>query len=120
MAMPVVETTTMLSMSSFSRPVRQSTCSVAASRRSSAEAEIDAVALGPAVRAVVPFDRHAGVSPVYSGVQEYRQQAIEVRRAPEQELDAFDHVVSGRADMAEPRSRRRVDAGRADIGVNIP
>ena len=30
---------------------------------------------------------------MYSGVQEYRQQAIEVRRTPEQELDAFDDVV---------------------------
>jgi hypothetical protein len=26
-------------------------------------------------------------------VQEHRQQAIEIRRAPEQELDAFGHVV---------------------------
>ena len=30
---------------------------------------------------------------LYSRVQEYRQHAIEVRRAPEQQLDAFDHVV---------------------------
>jgi hypothetical protein len=30
---------------------------------------------------------------VYSCVQEDRQQAIEVRRAPEQEFDAFDHVI---------------------------
>jgi hypothetical protein len=42
---------------------------------------------------VVPFDRYARVSPVDSSVQEYRQQAIEVRRAPEQEFDAFDDVV---------------------------
>jgi hypothetical protein len=30
---------------------------------------------------------------VYSCVYEHRQQAIEVRRAPEQEFDAFDHVI---------------------------
>jgi hypothetical protein len=30
---------------------------------------------------------------MYSCIQEYRKQAIEVRRAPEQEFDAFDHVI---------------------------
>jgi hypothetical protein len=42
-------------------------------------AEIDAVALGPAMLTVVPFDRHAGVSRLNSSVQEYRQQAVELR-----------------------------------------
>src|SRR5215471_362616 len=43
--------------------------------------EINVVALGPAMCAVVPFDRYAGVPPVYSGVQEYRKQAVEIRRS---------------------------------------
>ncbi len=55
--------------------------------------EVNAVALGPAMRPVVPFERHAGVSPLYSCVKEHRQQAIEVRRAPEQKFHAFDHVA---------------------------
>jgi len=45
--------------------------------------EVNTVALGPAVRTIIPIDRHAGVSPIDAGVQEYRQQAVEVRRAPE-------------------------------------
>src|SRR5689334_9507547 len=54
------------------------------------------------MRTVVPFDRDAGVSPVYSGIQEHRQQAVEVRRAPEQEFDAFDNVV-----LVERKGRNR-------------
>jgi hypothetical protein len=29
---------------------------------------------------------------VYPGIQEYREEAIELRRPPKQQLDAFNHV----------------------------
>ena len=94
--MPVVETTTMLSTGS---PEHLLGCCFEEIERGS---QVDAVALGPAMRAVVPFDRYAGISPEYSGVQKYRQQAIKIRRAPEQELDAFDDVA-----LIEQKGRNR-------------
>ncbi len=55
--------------------------------------DIDAIALSPAVLMVVPFDRNTGISSLNARVQKHRQQSLEVRRAPKQELDARHHVV---------------------------
>ena len=54
--------------------------------------QVTAVALGPAMRLVVPLDRHRRVAPGNAAIDEDRQQTIELDRAPEQPLDPFDDL----------------------------
>src|SRR5207237_6302903 len=54
--------------------------------------QIGAVALGPAMRLVVPIERYRGVALLDAAVDKDRQQPVEIRRAPEQPPDALDHL----------------------------
>ncbi len=87
--MPVVETTTIASISSTSRPARVQHAQRGCFQQVERGIEIDAVALRPLVQLLVPLDRHARVAAIDAGVAEHWKQPHDLAGArPERELDA--------------------------------
>jgi hypothetical protein len=54
---------------------------------------IATVTLGPAMRLVVPFERHRRVAPVDTAIREHGQQTVEDGRPAEQPLDPLDDFL---------------------------
>ncbi len=93
MAIPVVETVTIRIDRLFAEAGAVEQLTGGGFEQVERARDVDPVALGPAMRSVVPLDRHAGIARADAGIGKNRQQPLQGRRRAEQQLDPSDHVV---------------------------
>ena len=81
-AMPVVDTVTTASIARLPMPALVEQPDGRRFEQVERSRDVDPVALGPAVLAIVPFDRHPRIARADAGIGKDRQQPLEARRSP--------------------------------------
>ncbi len=91
--MPVVDTTTIESISSGLRRARSECLARRPLQQIERRIEIDAVTLGPIVKIFVPLDRYRRVATIDARVAEHRKQPHDLSRTrAEREIDASNYL----------------------------